>query len=287
MKIVPLYTHFQGKRRTDIPVDLTGLDYLHPYIPGTSAHKLAHYDITFVTGGGGFLTVGKRTQRLAAGDVAFTRPGETRFWGKDRPEGSALLFEGDFAGALFNEEGYADRQPFFKPGRLTAKLHLEEASFAQACSLLGNLSRLLDGTPERAALRACLGDLFALLKEAYTTGPEPEEARAAEGTQAYPYVDEFLRMAAADFRRQHATPYYAEHLGITSDYLNEQMKAVVGLSSKQYLLNRLFLEACRLLKGGTTSVADIADHLHFESLSYFVRFFRNQSGLSPREYRES
>lgn len=52
-------------------------------------------------------------------------------------------------------------------------------------------------------------------------------------------------------------------------------------------LNKLRIEESKLLLSGTRlKVIEIATRSGFSSLSYFNRFFRNEVGLSPREYRK-
>ncbi|MCX5642238.1 MAG: PocR ligand-binding domain-containing protein [Candidatus Omnitrophica bacterium] len=52
-------------------------------------------------------------------------------------------------------------------------------------------------------------------------------------------------------------------------------------------LNSLRIEESKLLLSGTNlKVVEVAVRSGFSSLSYFNRFFRNEAGLSPREYRK-
>ncbi|RYD88960.1 MAG: AraC family transcriptional regulator, partial [Sphingobacteriales bacterium] len=49
---------------------------------------------------------------------------------------------------------------------------------------------------------------------------------------------------------------------------------------------RVLLEAKRLLSGSDSTVATIADALHFEDPSYFGRFFRKYEGVTPEQFRK-
>lgn len=44
-------------------------------------------------------------------------------------------------------------------------------------------------------------------------------------------------------------------------------------------------EACRLLQGGSRSIAEIAVRLGYSDPSHFSRAFRRWQGISPRDYR--
>ncbi|HSI82287.1 MAG TPA: AraC family transcriptional regulator [Candidatus Methylacidiphilales bacterium] len=59
-----------------------------------------------------------------------------------------------------------------------------------------------------------------------------------------------------------------------------------GMSPKEWRAQQRMSEACRLLKSGTTSVADIAVKIGMPDANYFARFFRKRTGLTPRDWRK-
>jgi AraC family transcriptional activator of pobA len=46
------------------------------------------------------------------------------------------------------------------------------------------------------------------------------------------------------------------------------------------------VEAKRQLRYTTLAVADISSDLHFDTTSYFIRFFRKHAGMTPLEFRK-
>ena len=52
-------------------------------------------------------------------------------------------------------------------------------------------------------------------------------------------------------------------------------------------LSKVFLEAKNLLKFSGMSIQEIAYHLNFSTQSFFGKYFKHQTGLSPSEYRSS
>ena len=78
---------------------------------------------------------------------------------------------------------------------------------------------------------------------------------------------------------------YAERLGLSTERLNRLVRAETGQSAQALLHQRLAREATRRLVHVAAPVSRLAFELGFEDPAYFCRFFKRQTGLSPRAYR--
>ena len=86
---------------------------------------------------------------------------------------------------------------------------------------------------------------------------------------------------------QHSVQYFADKLCITPNYLNEIVTSTKGISAKQYIRNKVMDEAKRLLTYTDFPISDIAFELHFSTVSYFIRSFRQHTGETPLLYRKT
>ncbi len=86
---------------------------------------------------------------------------------------------------------------------------------------------------------------------------------------------------------EHGTEFYAEQLCITFNYLNKNVKQVLGTSTKAYILQRRMQEACRQLQYTTLSVEGIAEELAYKGATYFVRAFGKTMGTTPLADRDA
>jgi len=64
------------------------------------------------------------------------------------------------------------------------------------------------------------------------------------------------------------------------------MNAVLHVSAKQYIQNKVMDEAKRLLTYTDLPVSEIAFTLNYETASYFIRNFRQQTQMTPLAYRK-
>ena len=101
------------------------------------------------------------------------------------------------------------------------------------------------------------------------------------------HVDSFVEAVDKDFREFHVTAYYADKLCITPNYLNAIVKKAMGVNAKLYIQNKILAEAKKKLAYSNLSVSEIAEHLNFETSSYFIRFFRKYTHSTPLQYRNS
>ena len=76
------------------------------------------------------------------------------------------------------------------------------------------------------------------------------------------------------------------YAGFSQTYLGQRFKADTGQSIKQYITLLLTDRICELLLFTELPLSEIAKALHFESESYFSKFFKKHKGITAREYRK-
>lgn len=79
---------------------------------------------------------------------------------------------------------------------------------------------------------------------------------------------------------------YAEMLFVTPNHLNKSIKTTLNKTAQSLLNEMLILEAKSLLKYSGLPISQIAEKLCGRTPSNFSRFFKNQTGLSPKQYLE-
>ena len=79
----------------------------------------------------------------------------------------------------------------------------------------------------------------------------------------------------------------ASKIGYDYAYVSKYFKGKVGISFRQYVNDLRIIESKQLLKSGSESIEEIAEACGFCSLRTFDREFRNQTGMTPSEYRRT
>jgi len=100
-------------------------------------------------------------------------------------------------------------------------------------------------------------------------------------------VRQFKAVVEKHYKTWHQVKDYAEELNVSPNYLNEVIKSALYISAKDYIQNRLMLEAKRMTIFTGKSSKEIGFDLGFEDPSHFSKFFKSNTGQSLVEFKET
>jgi len=100
------------------------------------------------------------------------------------------------------------------------------------------------------------------------------------------FMHRFLQLIAKEGRTKHAIEYYAERLCVSPNHMSTLVRRESGLTVLQWIDRALVREAKVLLHHTAMPVAEVAEQLGFATPSFFIRFFRQQTGQTPLQYRK-
>lgn len=98
---------------------------------------------------------------------------------------------------------------------------------------------------------------------------------------------DFSRNLEIHFREKHNVAEYAELLRIAPKTLTHKFKHLNLESPNQLIINRILLEAKRLLFYTDKPVKEIAYDLGYEDPAYFNRLFTNKVGSTPSNFKKN
>lgn len=96
----------------------------------------------------------------------------------------------------------------------------------------------------------------------------------------------FLDEVQTSFRKERKLPYYADRLHLTAKYLSSVVKGYSGKTASEWIDDYVILEAKALLKSTNLTILQISEELSFPSQSFFGKYFKRMTGMSPKEYRD-
>ena len=323
MKSIPLYKFNARKYGSTLKVDVIDIHLMWENIRRTPFYRTTFFSIKLITEGNERLGVDGKEALVSPGVVVCARPSEIWQWQPDTAlDGLHLLWKEDFLLSFFSDPNFLDHfaflridrpSPFLKPSpelfqRLVSLFrdmqseigtdkpekdqHILRAMLYEALMLLDRCPVLMPeeaGEPEAAGVPNAAGGSMTAGGQVALGGPKtgmPADEKKLVADNASRYIDRFQKLAHEHYRDQHDVDYYADKLAITSNYLNKIVRISLDVSTKQYLERLLADEAKRQLRYTTLAVADISSDLHFDTTSYFIRFFRKHAGMTPLEFRK-
>ena len=90
-----------------------------------------------------------------------------------------------------------------------------------------------------------------------------------------------------EFRRWHLVAPYARHLACSTKSLNRACQAASNVTAKRVIVERLVLEAKRLLAHSGDTAARISAELGFDEPTNFAKFFLRETGTTPGRFRDA
>lgn len=101
------------------------------------------------------------------------------------------------------------------------------------------------------------------------------------------YFAKFITLLSNNFKRERTVGFYAEQMCVTPKYLSLLIKEFSGKSVAEWIDNYVITEAKTLLRYSTMSIQEVAYELSFSSQSFFGKYFKHLTGMSPSEYKLS
>jgi AraC-like DNA-binding protein len=116
-----------------------------------------------------------------------------------------------------------------------------------------------------------------------------EEQNKDVNPNSYPQqrLDELLDLIEKNLVVKKEVASYAELLNLSSFQLNSITKKALGKTCSEVINELIILEAKRYLLATSNKINQIAYHLGYEDVSYFIRFFRKHTGYSPEAFRHN
>ena len=98
-------------------------------------------------------------------------------------------------------------------------------------------------------------------------------------------VKRFFHLVEENHLKNLSMSDYSGMIGVTPNHLTQTVKLLTGKTSSQIIKAKQLLEIKRLLVHTNLSVSEIANQLNFEDQSYFTKFFKRETGITPIQYR--
>jgi AraC family transcriptional regulator, transcriptional activator of pobA len=165
----------------------------------------------------------------------------------------------------------------------TPIISFDDASKQRVKSLFENLNQLLHSDNDQKNATIILAHLNSLMTEfdiAYFKSVTKENPQS---NKIQKYI-EFKIAVETHLTEQQTIHTIADNLSVTTNNLYNIVKEFSGVSPKEFITNRLMLEAQRKLHYSKPSIKELAYELGFNDPDYFSRLFKKCTGKSVSSY---
>lgn len=104
-------------------------------------------------------------------------------------------------------------------------------------------------------------------------------------TRAQQLFDKFMKLLNAYHSKERSLQFYADRMFLTPKYVSGMIKSYSGRSALDWINEYVVLEAQMMLRYTEMTVQEIAYALNFPTQSAFGKYFKQQLGVSPKQYR--
>ena len=271
----------------------------YPAADDTPLHRHTYVQINYVYKGIGYHTVGDRTSRIYKGDIFIIPPFVPHAISSDA-EKKLEIFEfefcTDFVLPSFEDTGKAESyldfaylEPFMvAEEKMKPRFNLDDRLQNEAESILWEAYDEYEkkNAGYRLISKALLLKLLVLVGRAFS-----DEIR---GTETECILNKYKNtvLSSAEYIKQNffkplSLDTIAAEAGYSKSHFSYLFKAVTGKTYVEYLNDVRISHAKRLLSGTGKSIIEISAESGYNSLANFNKNFKQITGITPSQYRNS
>ncbi|HTI61293.1 helix-turn-helix transcriptional regulator [Mucilaginibacter sp.] len=130
-------------------------------------------------------------------------------------------------------------------------------------------------------------DIFCIEYTRQSPNPDGPAQAPAANTYVQERFEDFIELLDKHLTKFKQVSEYVDLMNLSPYQLNEITKSSVGKTASEVINEHIILEAKRYLLATPNQVKEIAEVLGYGDVSYFIRFFKKHTGLSPDVFRHN
>jgi AraC family transcriptional activator of pobA len=259
--------------------------YLQKHQNLSLPHKHTFYHVVLFTKGGGTHAIDFKSFPVKPYQIYFMAPGQVHRWNFEGPvDGYIINFSASFFQSFLLRPDYLDSFLFFTGNIDDEVVNLPQQAQLKVVDLFEQLIQESAQLNKMGMdiIRVLMLQLFILVAR-----ESPNSSLTTAPNYNYTLLQSFRKLTDMNFATLKLPKDYAALLYITPNHLNALCNDLLGISAGEVIRNRVILEAKRLLVNLELTITAIANKLNFTDNSYFTKFFKKYTGLTPEEFRKN
>jgi AraC-like DNA-binding protein len=247
-------------------------------------HRHTFYHILLFTHGSGTVNIDFEEFSLLPGRIYFMIPCQVHSWDiSGDKEGYGVNFSDNVFLSFISNPEYLNQFPFLRGIPNESVLDLQGEALAEAIYFFKQIIRETRKKDNFSIEQVCfhLMSLFISISR-----HEKISVQKQNPSISHKIVYAFRNLVNQHYKEKKLPKEYAAMLYITPQRLNTLCNDLLNMSAGEVIRERILLEAKRLLVNMNMNISEIAYELNFTDNSYFTKFFKKYTHLTPEEFRK-
>jgi AraC family transcriptional activator of pobA len=247
-------------------------------------HKHTFYHMVLFTRGAGKHTIDFELFDVKPWQIYFMVPGQVHSWAfKGDVDGYVINFSVEFFKSFLLTPDYLNQFSFFNGNAASSVIDIP---FSQQPAMDRVMEQIIGESQSNLAIvadmvRALMLQLFITINRIATETPKQQHMAYNNAL-----LKKFSQLIEAHYASLKLPKDYAALLNITPNHLNALCNDALSQSAGELIRERITLEAKRLLVNFSLNITEISYRLNFTDNSYFTKFFKKHTGLTPEDFRK-
>ncbi len=245
-------------------------------IKRTKPHKHSeYYEFIFILEGEGFHTINTNTYTIYSPEFYILAPNQLHFWQfTSIPKGFVLLLKDTEFNKLTESTSIE---------MIHQLVQLERVNLSDNKIIFTLLEDILnewneDSTTSKDIIHEYISIILKKLLRNSTIDTNSIQSSLYE---------KYISLVRSNITNMRKVNEYADVLCTTPQNLNSVCRKNASMSASEIISNQLILEIKRYLLHTDNSINEIADILNFEDSSNFVKYFKRNEGITPKQFRSN
>ena len=228
------------------------------------------------------VTVNLTNYRLKAGTAAFIRRGSIIQINSISPDAKleGLVFDDEFMNIAVNgripQQFIGEQMNYYK--------FLDADSFRIVDGIMANIWDVVhQENHNRETVQALLAALLHYYNGIMNATATPQSKGTGRERELF---EAFLKLVNKYGSHERSLDFYADKLCLTERYIGTVVHKTSGRTAKEWIDLAAVTKAKVMLRHTTKPVAMIADELNFATNSFFCKYFKRLTSMTPGEYRD-
>lgn len=248
-------------------------------------HRHDFFEVLYLLKGSGFHVIDGNKYDINPPCVFFMSPGQAhKIEFSNDIEGYIFIFTAEFYLINQSNQNRLIEFPFFftirQDNRPLMLESAEDVAFLESLFMKG-INEIGKGDNFSINLLRSVLDLI-LTSSAVLYKSDENQLTKGKG---HIVVKRFFQLVEDNYQNNLTVNEYADKLAITPNHLTQTVNQLTGKTSLQIIKAKQILEIKRLLVHTNLGISEIANRLNFPDQSYFTKFFKRETGVTPLLYR--